>query len=205
MTLVASTVRRSSSPPAGRCDPPPPAQPPPPSGNPQVSDSTPPVTRRTHSPAWQPFAGRRVCRNGGGRRGGNRPSGSRRTSRMARSARSRSRRRSGALANGFRGQPGENGIAHAGMMSDSGPGCWERPPSTGRWWTLRFRTHSRRVRALADEGEVVVAAGSVGDGSATVGRDVEGGRVQALPPLTTGSGRNRCRQCRWRYRRCRRC
>ncbi len=27
------------------------------SGKPQVSDSTPPATRRTHSPAWQPFAG----------------------------------------------------------------------------------------------------------------------------------------------------
>src|SRR5829696_1875505 len=37
----------------------------------------------------------------------------------------------------------------------------------------------QQARTLADEGEVVVAAGGVRDRGATVGRDVEGGRVQA--------------------------
>src|SRR5829696_7327493 len=43
----------------------------------------------------------------------------------------------------------------------------------------RLRTPSAERDALADEGEVVVAAGSVGDGGTTVGRDVEGRRVEA--------------------------
>ena len=40
--------------------------------------------------------------------------------------------------------------------------------------------------ALADEGEVVIAARGIGDGGATVNRDVERGRVQAVAAINLG-------------------